>query len=158
MNPSAFSPDIFLQTNYQETTSTVASLLPKDTYVGIIKDLVPRQVQGTKDTTKWYLFMDFNVEIGTPAALKEELGRDISKIRHSVGVELIEGSNAIDMGKGKNVQLGRIRDAAGQNVSGQAWAPGMLNGAMVKVDVTQEPSDKDPLIKYNRIASFGKVD
>lgn len=154
---SAFNPDIFLQTNYDAPTSTVTALLPKDDYVGIIKELVPRQVQGTKDPSKWYLFLDFQVEIGTPPAIREELGRDVSRIRHSVSVELVEGSNAIDMGKGKNVQLGRIRDAAGQNEPGKPWNPAMLNNAMVKVSVVQEPSEKDPQVKYNRIASFGKA-
>lgn len=157
MNPSAFNPDVFLQTNYEEPTSTASVLLPKDDYVGIIKELVPRQVQGTKDPSKYYLFLDFQVEIGTPPQLREELGRDISRIRHSVSVELVEGSNAIDMSKGKNVQLGRIRDAAGQNESGKSWSPAMLNNAMVKVSVIQDPSEKDPQVKYNRISSFGKV-
>lgn len=157
MNPSAFNPDTFLQTNYADATSTATVLLPKDDYVGVIKDLVPRQVQGTKDPSKYYLFLDFQVEIGTPGALKEELGRDISRIRDSISIELLEGSNAIDMGKGKNVKLGRLRDAAGQNISGEAWNPSMLNGAAVKVSVIQEPSDKDPTIKYNRISAYGKI-
>lgn len=159
MNPlaSTFNPDLFLQTNYSEETSTKTNLLPVGDYTGVIKELTPRNVQGKQDTTKWYVFLDFQVEIGTPPELKEEIGRDFTRIRHSIGIDLSE-NGAIDMGKGKNIQLGRLREATGQNVSGQPWTPASLNNAMVKVKVSQEPNPKDPEIKYNRIDAFGKVE
>lgn len=57
-------------------------------------------------------------------------------------------SGALSHGKGKNVTLGYLREAAGQNKNGQEWAPSMLKGAFAVIDVDEEIV-KDRV--YNRV-------
>lgn len=66
-------------------------------------------------------------------AVKEALGYQ-PKIRQSVLLDLTP-SGGLDMGKGKNVTLGRLRDALGQNQDGRPWAPNMLNGQVAVVNL-----------------------
>jgi hypothetical protein len=46
------------------------------------------------------------------------------------------------MSKGKNVSLGKLREAVGQNKPGKPWSPAHLNGAQLDVLVTHR-ADKD---------------
>ena len=45
------------------------------------------------------------------------------------------------MGKGKNVALGRLREALGQNTPGKPWSFGMLVGQVAKVAVKHRITD-----------------
>lgn len=151
---SQFNPDIFLQTSYNQETSTKSEPLDVGEYVGQIKNLNPRQVQGKQDPTKTYVFLDMEIEVQTPPEQLERLGRDKSNLRYSVGIDFNE-AGAIDMGKGKNIGLGRLREAAGQNRPGEPWSPANLNGAVIKVQVGQTPNPKDPTILWNEVKSVG---
>lgn len=153
---SQFNPDLFLQTSYSEQTSTKTEPLPDGEYTALIKTLIPRQVQGKQDASKLYVFLDMELEIPLNGELQSKLGREKSVIRHSIGIDMTE-SGAIDMAKGKNVQLGRLREAANQNVLGEPWTPAQLVNRLVKAKVGHEPSDKDPTIIYNRVEAVGKA-
>ena len=152
---SQFNPELFLQTSYNQETSTKSEPLEPGEYVGLIQNLNPRQVQGKQDPTKTYVFLDMEIKVNTPPEQLARVGRESSNLRYSVGVEFNE-SGAIDMGKGKNIGLGRLREAVGQNVSGQPWSPAMLNNQMVKVKVGQTPNPKDSSIIWNEITAVGK--
>ena len=68
-------------------------------------------------------------------AVKQSLGRDKVTVQQSVLLDLNETNDGLDMGKGKNVQLGAIRTALGQNVEGQPWSPAMLQGQLIHINV-----------------------
>ena len=76
--------------------------------------------------------------------VKAEMGRDKVVVTKQIILD-IDANGAIDTGKNKNVELGRIRAAAGQN-DGQPWSVSRLRGAgpmMVKVvHVDFERKDK----------------
>ena len=73
---SQFNPDLFLQTTYDQETSTKSEPLEVGEYSGQIKNLNPRQVQGKQDPTKSYVFLDMEIEVATPPEQLERLGRD----------------------------------------------------------------------------------
>lgn len=55
----------------------------------------------------------------------------------------ISGSGGLDTSKGKNVGLGKLRDALGQNREGQPWSPGMLVGQVALIRVGHSIDKRD---------------
>lgn len=152
--PPMFDPSTFLQTSSEQALSTRTVPIPTGDYLAQILELTPRNVQGVKDTSKWYQFLDMELEIKLTPEAAAELGRDTAKRRHSVGLDLTPQGN-LDYGKGKNVGLGRMREAVGQNVAGQAWNPMMLKGQMVKVSIKHEPDPRDSTNTLDKIDKVG---
>ena len=63
---------------------------------------------------------------------KRIVERDKLSVTQSVLLDLTEDGNGLDFGKGKNIGLGQIRTAIGQNEPGQPWAPAMIEGSPAK--------------------------
>jgi hypothetical protein len=57
-----------------------------------------------------------------------QLDRDKVTVRHSMLLDVTPDGEGLDMGKGKNVGLGQLRAALGQNTPGQTWSPNMIEG------------------------------
>jgi len=68
-------------------------------------------------------------------AVKDHCERDTVSVTQSILLDLTEDGSGLDMGKGKNIGLGQLRAALGQNVAGQDWSPAMLEGQPIKVKV-----------------------
>lgn len=81
---------------------------------------------------------------------KADTNRDEPIVRQSVFLDLHEGM--IDNREGKNIQLGRIRAAMGQNGDGP-WNPMMLEGGAAHISITQRPDDNDPSKIYNDVGA-----
>lgn len=81
---------------------------------------------GYRMTVKWEID-DPNKEI------EKKIGRK-PIITQSIMLD-VTSEGALDMGEGKNVQLGRLREAVGQNASGKPWTPAMLIGQMARINV-----------------------
>ena len=60
--------------------------------------------------------------------IREQLDMDRVLITQGYFCDLTS-DGLLDWGTNKNIALGRLRDAVGQNVDGEPWAPGMLKGA-----------------------------
>jgi hypothetical protein len=142
MNASAFDPSLFLQATTTEQGSTVSVPIPVSDgagYLAVIAEVKARQWR-SKDGQSSGLALDIVYNIDEPK-VKEALGRDKVTITQGIMVDLTE-QGGLDMSKGKNVSLNRVRDAVGQNVAGQPWAPAMLVGRPVRVVVGHRPSDR----------------
>lgn len=89
---------------------------------------------GYRMTVKW--------EIEDPEGkLREQMGRPAT-ITQSILLD-ITSEGALDMGKGKNVNLGRLREAVDQNKDGQPWQPAMLLGQMARISVKHSVNKKN---------------
>jgi hypothetical protein len=55
-------------------------------------------------------------------------------VSQSLMLDMTE-SGALAVGTNKNVNLGRLREALGQNVSGRPWSPNMLQGQVARISV-----------------------
>lgn len=71
-------------------------------------------------------------------------------VRQEIILEMTE-NGGIDMGKGKNVKLGKLREATGLNDPTQAFGFGMLMGQMAKVSTTLDADKDDPTVQYARV-------
>lgn len=65
----------------------------------------------------------------------QELDRERVTVTQSVLLDLTEDGSGLDMGRGKNITLGQIRTAMGQNEPGAEWSPNMIEGqpAVLKI-------------------------
>lgn len=80
----------------------------------------------SQKTGKPYDFYDWTLNcVVVDDRVKQKLGREKVNVRMRLGLELENGKLAT--GPNKNVNLGRLRDALGQNVGG--WTPQQLLGA-----------------------------
>lgn len=75
------------------------------------------------------------------ADLQKEFGY-APKVRGSIWLDFAdEESGVLKMGKGANVQLGRLRQALGQNDEAEPWSPPMMMGQPLYVTVKHREYD-----------------
>lgn len=147
-----FSPEQFLDTQITESNATEFVPIPVGEYLGVADKVDVKQwakkddpsVCGLKLVITWGL---------DDAGLKELLNREKISVRQDIMLELTE-SGGLDMGKGRNVGLGRLREAVGLNTPGQAFSFSMLPGRMAKVLVKQRV---DGQTIYNEVGGVTKV-
>lgn len=132
------NPQEFLGMTMQGANATKLELIPEAEYTAQIGvdglDLKSfkykkgdREGQdGYRMTVKW--------EIDDPdGSLERTLGRKPTQIQ-SIMLDVTE-QGSLDMGKGRNVGLGRLREAVGQNTDGKPWQPAMLIGQRAKIKI-----------------------
>lgn len=142
-----FDPDVFLSTQVTGALDTRLLPCPEGEYPALIEDIKSRLQQ--KDG-KEYLIMDV-VWLVDDDRVKQATGRDKVQVRQSIFIDRTP-QGAMDVSKGKNVQLGRLREAVGQNTPGQPWAPSMLRGAVARVKVTHRPDPETGDI-YDKVSA-----
>ncbi len=151
MSPSAFDPDAFAANTTSDTTDTTFAPVPAGEYTAVIEDVVIRSTDyGPVADVVWSI--DDN-------ALRSELGREKITVKQGVFLDVKNGPNGptLDMGKGKNISLGRIRDALDMNTKGQSFSMNMLKGAgPARIRVVQKPAkDSDEI--YANVKSVGRA-
>ena len=129
-----FNPEQFLDQQFTEANDTKLVPVPVGEYTAIAGEVKCRQWQSKADPSKSGLTLDITWEIDDPA-VKELLGRDKVTVRQGIMLDLTE-SGSMDMGKGRNVGLGRLREALNLNQPGQPFSFSMIPGRLAKVSVT----------------------
>lgn len=151
----SFDPEQFLDIQVNESNSTSVTPCPEGEYTGIIEKLNPRSFAGKKDPTKTYtsleVFWSVEDDNVTRALDKEKV---LSK--QTIFLDLAD-SGGLDMGKGKNVGLGRLREALNLNLAGQPFSFNMMVGRAAKIHVKQSPDDKDPTIIRDEVAAVTRL-
>lgn len=67
--------------------------------------------------------------------VKDQLDRDTVSVTQSILLDLTPDGQGLDFGKGKNIGLGQIRTALGQNEPGDPWSPIMIEGQLAKLSI-----------------------
>lgn len=147
-----FDPDTFMQQVVDHPLETEFVLVPQGEYTATIDDFTSEAFE--------QIHFDYKkgARAGTPGtmtkftcpfviqdeAVKSELGRDKVVINRQIILDL-DDKGDLDWGKNKNIDLGRIRAAVGQNDPGP-WSISRLRGAgpvMIKVThIDYERKDK----------------
>lgn len=149
MSTSNFDPDVFLSIQVDKALDTRVTPVPEGVYPGVIDEVKPKIITG-KETGIEYLLFEIFWLIDDPK-VKEATGRDRVRSRQSVFIDRTP-QGSLDISKGKNVQLGKLREAVHQNVSGQPWAPSMLIGAAARISVKHE-KDKTTGDLYDQVVA-----
>lgn len=137
-----FDPSQFLDMTIEGDNSTVAIPVPAGEFHAQVDKVDVRQWTKRDDPTVSGLTLEVFWAIEDDG-VKEMLGRD--KVLAKQGIMLdITDAGGLDMGKGKNVGLGRLRAATNLNEPGKAFSFQQLFGQYAKVTVTHRTDKDDP--------------
>lgn len=151
-----FNPESFLDATLNEPNSTVSIPCPEGEYIALALDEPKiRTFEGKKESNKGvqYISLDIDWTIEDPAVM-EVTQRKPTKVRQSLMLDLTE-NGALDMGKGKNIGLGRLREAVGLNKPGQAFSFRQLQGRQARVRVTHRVVEDRIYDEIKSVASAG---
>lgn len=137
---SMFDPNAFLAATTTEQGSIISVPVPVGEYLAVIEKVDARPWQGKADPSKSGIALDLVYNIDDPK-VKETLARDKVTVTQGLMLDLTE-AGGLDMSKGRNIGLNRVREALGLNVPGQPFAPRMFEGKVVKVSIGHRPSER----------------
>lgn len=130
--------DNFANTQYTDSLDTSLIPVPEGDWPAVCTKYEFRQVD-SKKTGKTYFSLETFWDIDS-SEVEQVTGRDKNSVRYSCFLDLTD-HGTLDMGKGKNVQLGRLREALGQNVAGKPWSFGDMIGQVAMLQVTHRIDD-----------------
>lgn len=125
----AFNADTFLNATVQAAMDTAVTPIPEGDFPFQISKVEINSgtiKNGDRAGKTWAqlkmrcLCLDPNVAA--------ELGREEANQNMFVFLDLTEDESGLDIGTGKNVDLGKLREAVGQNDEDEEWMPSMLQG------------------------------
>ena len=138
---STFDPDTFLGTETDQAMDTHFKPIPEGEYTAMIDTVIAKEVNDTPVLDVTYVITDDE--------LKVTMNMDRVSVRQSIFVDM-EADGRIALGSNKNVKLGKLREALGQN-SGN-WSPRMLVGAgPVRIKTINKPDKDDPETIYSNV-------
>lgn len=146
---STFNPDTFLNTEVSSANATAYVPVAEGEFTGSIKKIAPRVLTDGRAVLDVTWVVD-------DETTRQETGMAEPTVRQTIWLDLNE-SGSLDFGKGRNVGLGRLRDALGQNESGKPWQPGMLVGGVAKIKVTHSIDKRDNETIQANVASIAKL-
>ncbi len=134
---SNFDPQAFLSMTFTDANSTSYQPIPVGEYVAVVEAAEIRPWQ-TKDGSKSGLALDVKWSIDD-AGVKEKMGRDVVAVTQGIMLDLTP-QGGLDFGPGRNVNLGRLREAVGLNEKGKPFAFTMLIGKVARITIGHKPA------------------
>ena len=132
---SLFNPEAFADAVVTEANSTVIIPVPEGEYLALADKAEVKQWASKTDPTRAGLKVVIQWKI-EDQSVRETVGRDVVTVRQDVMLDLTDDGK-LDVSKGKNVALGKLRAAIDLNAPGQPFAISMIQGRMAKVIVRQ---------------------
>jgi hypothetical protein len=145
----SFDAQSFLSAAITSSNDTKVTPVPVGEYLAIIDKIAARQWQ-SKDGTQTGVALDVFWSI-EDANVKQYLGRDTVTCKQGIMLDLTP-SGGVDESKGKNIGLGRLREAVGKNAPGERFTFDMLPGLMAKVSVAHRVTDTDVFAEVKAVA------
>ena len=146
----SFDPNTFLNTTYEEANDTKITPCPVGEYLAVASKVDAKtwaSLDGSKSGVKLEILWEID-----DANVKQLLGRDKVTSRQNLYLDLNEAGTGLDLGKGKNVGLGRLREALDLNTPGQAFAFSMIEGRLAKVMVSHRVDGEDIYDEVKKVA------
>lgn len=143
---SSFDTDTFLHTTVEGANETAYLPIPEDEYEALIDT-----IKATHNADKGFTILNVTWDILSDT-LRQEFNRDKVTVRQSVFLDVDE-NGSLKFGPNANVDLGRLRDALGQN-GPTPWSPNDLKGAgPAFIKVRHQANPKDPDNPYSNVVS-----
>ena len=153
----------FLNATFTEQLDTKIIPVPEGDWQGQIKSLSTKEgdIKNGDNAGKKWLMMTIQWDVGTAnPQLAAVTNREENNVRQEffcdVKYDPMGKIAGLDLGKGKNIALGRVLEAVGLN-NGQPWSPMMLIGRPAFVAVSHRVDPSDPTIKYAEVKGVRKV-
>lgn len=153
-----FDPDAFMATNVDQALDDQYVNHPIGEFRFMV-DSFDSKVFKTMDRSDGSgTFTTFEIPlVSQDDAVKARMSRDKVTVRYK-GFLDFDSNGQLDFSKGKNVKLGMLRTAVGQNEAGKPWNFQMLSGAGPIMGKVVETSDKkDSTIKYTEVSRVTKI-
>lgn len=148
-----FDPNLFLDQTTTEAGSTQIVPIPVGEYNAVIDDIEIRPWTSQKDPSKSGIALDVKWMIDSPE-VREFLQRDQVIAKQGIMIDLTEDGHGLDWGKGRNVGLGRLREALGLNKPGEPFSFRMLKGRVAKVSIKHRVEGENI---YNDVAGVARM-
>ncbi len=160
MNDTTFDADAFMNTNVDAPMATDLAGVPDGEYVAMVGDFdssafktITYNDKNGEQVSRAILEIPFPIQ---DDALKAKMGRESISHRESFWLDF-DSNGKLDTGPDKNVSLGKLRSALGQNTNGP-WNPSMLkNMGPLRIVIRSRPNPKDPEKKYTNIVKYAKI-
>lgn len=136
---SAFDPNAFLQTTYTESMATQYVPIPEGIFNVVTGQPTVAHGVSEKNQQPWYR-LDLPLTVDSDE-VRQALGRDEVKTKFTIMLDLDENGH-LARGVGRNVQLGRLRDALGLNTEGEEFSLPMLGGRTAKASFVHRANPK----------------
>lgn len=146
----SFDPQSFLDASISTSQDTKTVPCPVGEYMGIISKVLPRQWT-SKDNTTSGIALDI-FWLVEDEGVKELLSRKEVVVKQGIMLDTVAGG--LDTSRGKNIGLGRLREALGMNEDGVAFSFGMLPGQAAKISVTHRLSADDTFAEVKGVAKL----
>lgn len=130
---SIFNAEALKQVVIEGAMDTEAIPFPiMEAVVAVVKSFT---IEAIKDKVKLTVIWNCNAP-----EVAEVTGREDNNIRQNVWLDLTASGN-LDLGRGKNVGLGKLRTALGQNDPSEPWGFGHIVGQVAKLRTSQRLGD-----------------
>jgi len=146
---SNFNPEAFMNSTTTDSNSTQYTQVPEGEYNAAIDAVTPRTTQ----TGKALLSVKWKVD---DEGARTATGMAEPSVFQTVWLD-IKDDGTLDGGAGKNVGLGKLREALGQNQAGKPWAPGMLIGGVAKIRVKHSIDKRDNVTINAEVSAVAKL-
>lgn len=125
----AFNADTFLSSTVQAAMDTAVTPIPEGDYPFQITkvDINSGTIKSGDRAGKTWAQVKLKCECLDPN-VAAELGRETVNQNAFIFLDLTEDESGLDIGTGKNVDLGKMREAVGQNDEDEEWNLAMLQG------------------------------
>ena len=148
---SVFDKDTFLNTSVTGATDSTYTPIPEGEYKAFIDELGLDKYNDAERGEVPVLILTYAlIEVDH---LKEELGIAKPTVQDRLFLDVENG--ALAFGPNKNVKLGMVREATGQNDAKKAWNMNLLRGAgpvVLKVTHRYNKAGEGPFSNVARIA------
>ena len=146
-----FDPQQFLDVNLTEANSTQYTPIPEGDYT-LVSTEVKARPWTSKDGASSGMAIDIIYDVDDPH-VRELMGRDKVQVKQGLMLDL-NPNGGISTEKGRNVNLGRVRDAMGLNTPGQPFNFRMMVGQVVKGHIKPRIADDGQI--YNDVSAVAK--
>lgn len=147
---SNLDPDTFLAATIDGANDTVVLPVPPGEYNARLEKFTPPREVNVKDGVRHVMDLSWAI---LDDQVRELLGRD-AVVRQALWLDITD-AGSLDMGKGKNIDLGRLREALSMNTSGFSFS-NML-GSVAVVSIVNEADKNDSSKTYARVKSVGRA-
>lgn len=150
---STFDADAFMQETVDAEMDTVVLPCPPGTYSAQIEDIKVREIESNGEK-RYPMDVIYNV---LDDAVRNELGREKVTVRQTIWLDFDPVTGKLDASKGKNVGLGKLREACGMNASGKAFSLLQLKDQQVSIVTGLRADKNDATIKYAEVKTVGRA-
>lgn len=140
-----FDPSVFETQQFNEPNDTRYVAIPEGEYAALIKEKKFRQEKG-------YTILDV-AWIIDDQGVRDLTGMKEPTVRQSIFLDMIAGGG-LDFGKGKNVKLGRLREATGLNTPGMPFSFAMLEGRPARVSIKHRIHEGDTFADVKEVTKL----